>query len=143
MPKFLVAVDGSEQSLAVAKQLVGSLPWYREKPSIELITVHLPVPLVGGMEKVVSRDMLDRYYREEGEKQLAAAKKLLDDAGVACTTHIFVGQIAETIVEQAKRLACDMIYMGTHGRGAVGNLVVGSIATKVVHLAPVPVVLVQ
>ncbi|MCU0804348.1 MAG: universal stress protein [Burkholderiales bacterium] len=141
MPKFLLAVDGSEPSLAVTRWLVDSCRWYKDKPSVELLTVHPPVPLAGGMDAVVSRDMLDGYYREEGEKQLAGPKKILDDAGVSCTAHIFVGSVADTIVEQAKRLGCDMIYMGTHGRGAVGNLVVGSVATKVVHLASVPVVL--
>jgi nucleotide-binding universal stress UspA family protein len=143
VPKVLLAVDGSEHALAATRKLVESLGWYKEAPTVEVITVLVPVPIVGGMDRVVSREMLDGYYREEGEKHLAEAKKLLEAAGARCTSHILVGPIAETIVEQAKRLGCAMIYMGTHGRGSMGNLLVGSVATKVVHLAPVPVVLVR
>jgi hypothetical protein len=43
---------------------------------------------------------------------LAPSRKVLDDAGVTYTTHWKVGAIAETIVEQAKRLDSSMIYMG-------------------------------
>jgi nucleotide-binding universal stress UspA family protein len=143
VPKILLAVDGSEHGLTVTRRLVESFPWYKEAPRIELVTVHVPVPVVGGMGTVVSRDMLDRYYREEGDIQLAGAKKILEEAGARYAAHIFVGQIPDTIVAQAKHFGCDMIYMGTHGRGALPSALIGSVAIKVVHLAHVPVVLVH
>jgi nucleotide-binding universal stress UspA family protein len=143
LPKILLAVDGSEHGLAVTRKLVESLAWYKERPKIELITVHLPVPHIGGMGTVVSHEMLDRYYREEGEKHLAGAKHILDGVAAAYTAHVFVGQTADTIVEQAKHFGCDMIYMGTHGHGAAASALVGSVAIKVLHLAHVPVVLVH
>lgn len=143
LPKILLAVDGSEHGIAVARRLVESFAWYRDKPKIELITVHLPVPHIGGMGAVVSHEMLDRYYREEGEKNLSEAKKILDGAGAAYNAHIFVGHIAQTIVEQAKHFGCDMIYMGTRGHGAAASVLVGSVAIKVLHLAHIPVVLVH
>lgn len=52
-------------------------------------------------------------------------------------------QSAQHIAEFASENACDEIIMGTRGMGAVGNLVLGSVATKVVHLATVPVTLVR
>jgi nucleotide-binding universal stress UspA family protein len=57
--------------------------------------------------------------------------------------HAEVGDIAATIVRLAAKQHCDMIYMGTRGMGAVSGLVMGSTATKVLHLASVPVVLVH
>ena len=87
--------------------------------------------------------MIERYYQEEGEKMLAAARRLLDAAGIKYVPHILIGQIAQTIVEHAHKSGCQMIYMGTRGMTAVSNVVMGSTATKVLHLADVPVVLVH
>ena len=53
------------------------------------------------------------------------------------------GEAGETLADAARRLKCGSIVMGTRGQGAVGNLVLGSVATRVVHLAKVPVTLVK
>jgi nucleotide-binding universal stress UspA family protein len=105
--------------------------------------VHLPVPAVGFADVVVSRDMIERYYREEGGKMLAAARPPLEAARIGYQPHILVGPIAPTIVDHARRSGCHMICMGTRGMTAVANVVMGSTATKVLHLADVPVVLVH
>jgi nucleotide-binding universal stress UspA family protein len=74
---------------------------------------------------------------------LAPSKKALDAAGVGYTVHTLVGSIAECIVEQAKQSGSDMIYMGTRGMTAVSNMVLGSVTTRVLHLAAIPVVLIH
>ena len=48
-----------------------------------------------------------------------------------------------SIVSCAETLGCDGIVMGTRGMGAIGNLVAGSVATKVIHLTKLPVTLVK
>lgn len=141
--KILLAVDGSEASARAAAKLAETLGWYRETPQIDLLTVHLPVPKFGHMGSVVTHEMVERHYHEESEAALASARRLLDAAGVKYATHRAVGPIAETIVEQAKALGADQIVMGTRGMSAVSNMVLGSIATKVLHLATVPVVLIR
>ena len=143
MLKILLAVDGSEHSVRAARKLVDSLGWYKEAPRVELLTVHLPVPHFGGMGAVVTHEMIDNYYREEGENRLVGVKKVLDAAGVKYGAHIFVGPIAESIVEQSTKLGCDMICMGTRGMGAMTNVFLGSVATRVLHLSTVPVVLIR
>ena len=54
-----------------------------------------------------------------------------------------VGEPATEIVRVAQEKGVDQIVMGTHGRGAVGSLLMGSVAQRVMHLAKVPVVLVK
>lgn len=54
-----------------------------------------------------------------------------------------VGIPAETIVEYARRHNCDLIVMGTHGRTGLSHLLMGSVAEKVVRLAPCPVMVVR
>ena len=144
MLKILLAADGSESSLRAARKLVESAGWYREPLEVELVTVHLPLPQVGGFAgSVVSHDMVEKYYSEEGGKALAPARKLLDAAGVRHVPHILVGEISPSLVSHAQKTGCQMLYMGTRGMSAVSNLVIGSVATKVLHLSTVPVVLVH
>jgi nucleotide-binding universal stress UspA family protein len=50
---------------------------------------------------------------------------------------------AMTIVDYAKARDIDLIVMGTHGRGALAHLVMGSVAERVVRLAPCPVLTVR
>ncbi len=141
--KILLAVDGSKYSTDAVNCLIEHADWYREKPAVELLTVHLPVPKLPRMGLVVGKNQIELYYREEGEAMLAGAKKKLDAAGIRYNSSILVGQIAETIVAHARKTRCDLIFIGTHGRTAAGNVLLGSIATKVLHIASVPVLLVR
>lgn len=82
--------------------------------------------------------------REESIRQ-AGAK--LDDmakrcqaAGVMATTEVLVGAPAGAITAEANTRGCDLIVMGTHGRGAFAHFVLGSVAEQVVRTAQCPVV---
>ena len=141
--RILIAVDGSEHALAAVQCIIDHASWYRDKPSVELVTVHLPVPQLPGMSVVVGKDQLRRYYREEGEAGLAAAGKKLSAAGIPFTPHILIGSIAEQIVEQAGAAGCDLICIGSRGMSALGKALIGSTATKVLNLSNLPVLLVK
>ena len=137
--KILVAVDGSKASLKAVQMLIQHADWYRETPQVELVTVHLPVPRVARLPK----GQLERYYVEEGQAMLAPAKKKLEAAGVRYEAHVLVGSVAEAIVKHAKEKRCDLIYIGTRGMSELGKALVGSTATKVLHISDVPVLLVK
>lgn len=141
--KILLAVDGSKFSMNAVTCLIEHADWYREKPTVELLTVHLPVPNLPRMGLVVGKNQIKRYYEEEGEAALSAAKKKLGAAGISYNATVAVGQVAEVIVQHAAKTRCDLIFIGTHGRTAAGNMLLGSIATKVLHMASVPVLLVR
>ena len=141
--KILVAVDGSKPSLKAVQLLIDHSDWYRSPPEVELVTVHLPVPKLPRMGLAVGKGQIERYYREEGEAMLAAAKKKLDGAGIRHQASILVGPVAETIVKHAKDKRCDLIYIGTRGMSELGKALIGSTATKVLHISDVPVLLVK
>ena len=143
MLKVLLPVDGSKSATRAAKALVKTLSWYKTRPQVDLLAVHLPVPRLPNMGVVVSKQMIERYYAEESAAMLAPSRKILDAAGVKYTVHAAVGSIAESIVDQAKQSDCNMIYMGTRGMTALSNMVLGSVATRVLHLAHIPVVLIH
>jgi nucleotide-binding universal stress UspA family protein len=140
--KILLPVDGSPCSLRAVDQLIAHVACLRDVPEIHLLHVHLPIP-IGRVQAHVGKDTLHAYYLEEGQEHLLAAQQKLDAAGRFHTTHIHVGQPAEVIAKMAGELGCDLIVMGTHGRSPVGGLVMGSVATRVLHQAPCPVLLVK
>lgn len=143
MLKVLLPVDGSKSAIRATQKLIETIGWYKEQPEIDLLAVHLPVPRFANMGIVVSEEMLERYYREECEEMLAPCKKVIDAAGIKYAVHTLVGPIAESIVEQARQSESNMIYMGTRGMTAASNMVLGSVTTRVLHLAHIPVVLIH
>lgn len=143
MVRILLPVDGSSNAVLATRKLVDSLKWYKEPPQIDLLAVHLPVPRFPNMDVVVSEEMIQQYYIDEWKDMLAPSEKVLDAAGVKYAVHTRVGPIAETIVEHAAQAGSEMIYMGTRGMTALSSMVLGSVATRVIHLASIPVVLIH
>ena len=92
---------------------------------------------VGATALVVS-DLLDQW-RAAAEQRLGAIA--LD--GIETLRAIRVGHAFVEIVRYATDNAIDMIVMGTHGRGPVKHLLLGSVAEKVVRKAPCPVLTVR
>ena len=140
--KILLPVDGSECALRAVDYLIAHSAWFRDMPEIHLLQVHAPIP-IGRVQAHVGRDTLHTYYLEESQELLIAAQKKLDAAGRFHTTHIHVGQPAEVIAKVAGKLGCDLIVMGSHGRSGLAGLVMGSVASRVLHLAICPVLLVK
>jgi nucleotide-binding universal stress UspA family protein len=79
--------------------------------------------------------------REEGESALEAAERVAGD--VATRRQLLEGNPAHEIVAYADREGCDLICMGTHGRGGINRLLLGSVAERVVRSADVPVLTVR
>ena len=78
------------------------------------------------------------------EVALAQLRDLMADASdVTWEAEVASGPAAETIVQIAQERAADLIVMGTHGRTGLRHLLVGSVAEKVVRLAPCPVLTVR
>lgn len=137
---ILLAVDGSDHSLHAVQGLIRHAGDLRQTPQIQLLFVHRPVPIAFAA-KHVSQEVIDDYYRDEGEAALAEPARLLAEAGLPFAKHIHVGAVPETIVKLAGEFGCELICMGRHGRGAVGSAIIGSVAGKVLHLTGLPVLL--
>ena len=141
--KILLAVDGSKNSLDAVDSLIKHAGWFREKPQVELVTVHLPLPKLPRIDLVVSKSEIQRYYQEEGDALLAAAKGKLDAAEIPYQPRVLVGAIAETIVKHAQSSRCDLILIGSRGMTELGKALVGSTAARVLHISDIPVLLVK
>ncbi|UCE31090.1 MAG: universal stress protein [Burkholderiales bacterium] len=142
--KILLAVDGSDHSDHATSKLIELVGRFREPPHIHVLTVHQPVVHLGITGMVLTDAMLDEFYQEEGKKALDSAVRMLQKAGLIFATHIEVGSVAQAIVEKAREIDADYVYMGTRGKTALSNALLGSVVTRVLHLAHgIPVILVQ
>jgi nucleotide-binding universal stress UspA family protein len=120
-------IKGVEKSGPLDVHLINVQPRIFSEPSL----VYLP------------QDKIDTFYFDQGERALASAQKLLKDAGLAFTAHRAIGPVAETIVAKAHELSADGIVMGTHGRGKVSGMLLGSVCLKILHLSDIPVTVVR
>lgn len=141
MKTFLVPVDGSQNSV---RALETAFSWSKDLggAKIHVITVQLPIAS-GNIKQYFSKNDIEAYYQDEGQKALDPVKHLVENAGVTCSVKVLVGQVAETIVEYAEKHACDQIIMGTRGLGQISGLLLGSVAAKVIHSADIPITLVK
>lgn len=142
MSKLLLPVDGSESCLRAVDFVIDLVKRTQPVPELHIITVHPPVPYAN-VAAAVGQETLNRFYREEGDETLKTARQRLDAAGVAYRHHISVGDPADVISRFCNEQQISEIIMGTRGMGAVSNLLLGSVASKVIHLVNIPVTLIK
>ncbi|MBA2433030.1 MAG: universal stress protein [Chthoniobacterales bacterium] len=130
--------DATEQVLAVVRRTVAGA-----EATVTLLHVAEPDPAFVGYETGpgVVRDQVAEEYRQQ-HRALQTHAEALRKEGINAAALLVQGGIARTIVKEAERLEADMIVMGTHGRGAMFSLVVGSVSHAVLQLTAVPVLLV-
>lgn len=80
---------------------------------------------------------------EEAQKHLDAALARLASRKIAVHGVLRVGEAGEEICAQAKELAADLVVVGTHGRGALGRALLGSVAESVLRGSVVPVLTIR
>ena len=142
MHKLLLPVDGSAASLRAVDRMLAMRDWYKEPPEIHLLNVqHV---LHKDVSQFVSAEDVKGYYQDEGLKELADARAKLDQVGMPYLHHVVIGDLApETIAHFARDHGIDQILMCTHGRSAVADLVLGSVARGVLQHTEMPVTLVK
>ncbi len=136
--KILFAVDDSDRALAALDLLISHVAWFKERPSITLVNVHVPLPY-GMAAAWAGREAVNHYYEEESQKALKPALERLAAKGFKPEAVKLVGDPAVEIAKYAASHGQELIAMGTHGRTALSNLVLGSVATKVLASSKVPV----
>jgi nucleotide-binding universal stress UspA family protein len=142
MYKILVPVDGSDNALRAVHYAISVAREHRSA-TIYLVNVH-PEPIVyGEISLYVDRAKVEAAQRDHAEALLKPAAEAVAAAGIPFTKEILIGDVAPSVVRRAEELGCDVIVMGTRGLAALGGFVMGSVATKVVHLTKLPVTLVK
>jgi nucleotide-binding universal stress UspA family protein len=145
--KLVLPFDGSESAVRAVDYLIGTVAKSAGRQlSVELVNVQNAGAGIAGL---IARDAADvaealtKSCLEEGGRLLTAPVATLEKAKVAVNSTVRIGDPATEIAAHVDDHGADAIVMGTRGLGAVGGLVLGSVASKVVHLVKVPVTLIK
>ncbi|MDH3212162.1 MAG: universal stress protein [Myxococcales bacterium] len=138
---LLVATDFSDCSAAALAAAAALAKTFGAEVHL-LHAFELPVPRVMAYEVPVShlyiqqaRDAAAARLREEADRVAAA--------GVPVHTHLEEVPAATSIVRVAAEMGCDWIVVGTRGRTGLQHILLGSVAERVVRLAPCSVLTVK
>jgi nucleotide-binding universal stress UspA family protein len=139
--KILLAVDGSDYTKRMLAYLTTHDSLFTADNDYTLFTAQPALP--ARARAAVGKEVVDNYHREEAEKILGPASKFLLRHGIDAKSQWKVGPAGELVAKLAQSGKFDMVIMGSHGHGTIGNLVMGSVATKVLAHCAVPVLLVR
>ena len=142
--KVLVPVDGSPASLRAVKLAINQVKAAVAGASLVIVNVENFATLglaegAGIMPAAWIEQEQERTATEKLEEAVSACR----EAGVACVARSERGAVAATIDRVAREEHVAHIIMGTRGLGGVRGLLLGSVATQLLHLTDVPVTLVK
>jgi len=139
--RLLVPLDGSKESFAalrsalrLGRTLQATVVGYHALAPVPVPYFDAPPPGYPTPKeyRALMRTLARRYFEK--------AERLAHTAGVPFESMADArGEVAEGISEAARRMECDLIVLGSHGRGAFGRLLLGSVATRLISMAEVPV----
>ena len=138
--KILLAVDGSDYTRR-ALDYFATHDWLRQGNTLCVFAVVLAVPHRAAA--MAGPDITHAYYRDDAELALRPVREAFAANGTQAEYSWEIGHPAEAIADKATREGFDLVVMGSHGHGALANVVLGSVATKVLAKCKVPVLLVR
>lgn len=139
--KILMAVDGSPYTKKMLAYLAAHPEFLADATTVTAFTVMPPMP--PRARAALGKKAVDEFHAEEANKVLDTVLKFLTRKGIKAKGAWKTGPAGETIAKLAEDGKFDMVVMGSHGSSALRNLVMGSVATKVLAQCTVPVLLVR
>ncbi len=136
MLRVLVPVDGSRNSDYALRHVVNE---FMNNPRIEIHLFNVQPLLSRHVAQFIGRKARDAFHRDEAEKALLPARKLLERFGVPFHAHVRVGNKASAIADEARRLHCDRIVMSTARKNSLTRMLQDSTTNKVLEQTAVPV----
>ena len=138
--KILIAVDGSDYTRRMLDDLA-SHGWLLSGHALSVLTVVLALPHRAAA--FAGKDLAQNYYFDDAEQLLRPVREFLGKEGVEAVFDYQIGHPGECVARVAQDGGHDLVIMGSHGYGAIANLVLGSVATKVLAACKTPVLLVR
>jgi len=131
--RILFATDFSRESLAALPLASNMARRYHAR--VQVLHVIAPVPVV--LPEGASYLAPDTSRAEQNIAQLLHSDVL---QGLDVQWAVRLGLVGETIQDEARALAADVIVVGTHGFGGVRHFMMGSVAEELARSAPCPVI---
>ena len=138
--RILVPTDGSDGMARVVRHAVDLADIHGA--SLDAVYV-INSASYAGLPMESSWEGVDEMLRDDADAAVDAVRDAAESRGVPVTTSVVEGTPSREIVEHAEKTRCDLVVMGTHGRGGIDRLLLGSVAEKVVRASNVPVLTVR
>lgn len=140
--KMLVAIDGSKNAIRALKHAIKLAGKLSERSSLVLVNAHDDMALRGASQ-FVGKDTVKSYLDDLSNSELAEAVTLAEKSGLSFETRMVRGQVAQAILKAASDRDCDMIVLGSKGRSALRDLLIGSVAQRVISMSSLPVTIIK
>jgi nucleotide-binding universal stress UspA family protein len=139
--KLIVAVDLSPATtkvMAKAKELATAL-----SASVWVVHIAKPEPDFVGMDvgPQNERDAMAKEFHQKHEQVQALAEDLRS-ASLDATALLVQGPTVDTLIKEITKLEANMVVIGSHGKGMLGKLLVGSVSEGVLRQATCPVIII-
>ena len=144
---ILIPTDGSKAAVRVVKQgialaatLDAKLTALNVAPEFQMVIDEgFIMPNIGEIKR-----RFDQQTAQQGKKAVDAIATEAKAAGLKCDTVVErADHPYEAILRHAKKLKCDLIVMGSHGRTGLAHLLLGSETSKVLTHSKIPVLVVR
>jgi nucleotide-binding universal stress UspA family protein len=140
--KILVAADGSPFTKQMLAYLAAHDEWLGAGRHEYTVLTSVPA-LPPRAASVVDKEAVKSYYAEEADKVFKPIRTFFKRQGIAAEFVSKTGSAPEVIAKMAESGGFDLLIMGSHGHGSLTNLVMGSVATKVMAHCKTPVLLIR
>ncbi|CAG1017478.1 Universal stress protein [Burkholderiaceae bacterium] len=139
--KILMGVDGSEYTKRMLDFVAAHEDWLGSGNSWTVL--HCVPAIPHRAAAFLGTDQVRAFYEADAEAVFKPIREFFKTHPAKPTFVYRIGPAGTHIAKIAERSKHDLIILGTHGHGAVGGLVMGSVTTRVVSLVRTPVLLVR
>jgi len=139
MTRILIAIDGSAAAIraleyAVRRKRRG------ERIEASILNVQRAISPKAGF---ITRGMIKDFQFQESEKVLGDPKVASLKRCLKADAYMEIGDPAERIIAFAEKAKCEEVVIGSRGLGSIKGAFLGSVANKVIHMSPMPVIVVK
>lgn len=138
--RVLLPVDGSRNALDAVRHVIDE---YGRDHALQVTLLNVQRPFSRHIARFIARRDVAAFHREQAEKAIAPARRLLESHAVPFETRAVVGERAEVICNTARKLGCHHIVMGTARRSSLTRMLEDSVTNRVLELTSVPVEIVS
>jgi nucleotide-binding universal stress UspA family protein len=131
---WLIACDGSSHAKIALEKSLALLNVTPNSTLIQLVNV----------QSWMSKEAAEHELLARGWHASETMRALLDKHALNWNLHVIMGDdIADALLAIAEELACDGVIVGSKGLGATESILLGSVATQIVHRSQLPVLVVH
>lgn len=139
--KILIAADGSSYTKRMLAYLAAHDEWLGAGHAYTVM--HTVTPVVARAARVIPREVLRSYYEQSAETVFKPIRTFFKKQGIEAGFVSEVGDPGVMIARRADAQRVDLVMLGSHGHGSLGNLFLGSVASKVIAGCKAPVLVIR